>query len=119
MKRDMELVRKILFEMEDLSHKDDFDLAKFEDYEEEQVHYHLMIMHQAGLIQAIDATAGGGLEWIPEYITWQGHEFLDAARNDTTWQKARSLTKNVGGVTFDVLKQLLISWGSSQLGLPG
>ena len=42
-------------------------------------------------------------------ISWEGHEFLDAARNQSNWNKAKTIIKEKGGsITIDVLKQLLI-----------
>ena len=47
-------------------------------------------------------------------LTWQGHEFLDAARNDTIWRKAKKkVLETTGGLAFDVLKAALLAGGSA------
>lgn len=61
-------------------------------------------MAEAGLIEALDASASGDFDWRPTSLTWQGHEFLDAVRNDTVWRKTMALVKEKGGsVPFDVV----------------
>jgi hypothetical protein len=51
-------------------------------------------------------------------MTWAGHEFLDAAREDTRWKKAMDIVRDKGrSVTFEVLKALLISLIKTAVGL--
>jgi hypothetical protein len=51
-------------------------------------------------------------------LTWQGHEFLDAARNDTIWRKATGkLVAVTGGTSLEVLKELLIAGAKQAVGL--
>ena len=46
-----------------------------------------------------------GMCWKPQRLTYSGHQFLDAARSDTVWQKAKSLTvKTTGTLTLEGLK---------------
>ena len=65
MKRDMELVRQILLAIE--AHKDMKQKIKpeIEGYSEEQIMYHVKILADAGLIEAIDVSShrGGGAEF--------------------------------------------------------
>ena len=100
MKRDMELVRKILFEVE----KQESGLApsrlEIEGYTPEQVGYHAYIMEQAGLVDAVETGPSADSPRPSAEITcltWQGHDFLDAARQDNIWGKAKSILKKVGG----------------------
>jgi len=51
--------------------------------------------------------------------TWAGHEFLDAARNDTIWHKAGERIKKSGvGVTLSLLKEILSQLLKQSLNLP-
>jgi len=60
-----------------------------------------------------------GPEAIITSLTWAGHEFAEAARDDTRWKNAMGLVKDKGGsVTIGVLTQLLISLMKSTSGLP-
>ena len=52
------------------------------------------------------------------HLTSAGHDFADAARSDSTWKKATAVAKDkAGGVTLDVMKQVLISIVKDTLGL--
>ncbi|MCE9546107.1 MAG: DUF2513 domain-containing protein [Planctomycetia bacterium] len=122
MKRDMELVRKILFAMEE--HPEGFAPSKFDlpDFTQEQIGYHAYLMNEAGLIEAADVTCMGSTspEAIPTKLTWEGHEFIDAARSDTIWNSAMSQIKAIGGgVTIAMLTALLKKLMAEKLGLAG
>jgi len=89
-------------------------------YTKEQVGYHVYHMDEAGLIDVIDMTSMHGKtpEGMPKKITWQGHEFIDAARSDTIWNKAMQKVKDAGGaVTFSALTGLLKKLVEENLGL--
>jgi hypothetical protein len=115
MKRDMDLVRRILFEIEQHPYdRDSFELD-IPEHSQAEIGYHIMLMHQAHLIVAEDRSyeqlcdASG---WKPVALTWSGHEFLSAAENDGTWNKAKSLIVEKGsGMVFEILKTLLIEIG--------
>jgi hypothetical protein len=83
MKRDMTLAREVLLATE--AHPPGRGPANIQvpGFSPEQVSYHVKIMAEAGLIEALDASASGNFDWRPTSLTWQGHEFLDAVRNDT------------------------------------
>lgn len=52
-------------------------------------------------------------------MTWFGHEFLDAARNETVWKKAEERIKKSGvEVTVSILQDLLKELLKQSLGLP-
>lgn len=120
MKRDMELVRKLVLAIEDnptgFAPKD----LGIEGHKKEEVGYHIYIMMEAGLIRGTQVTTHGSKspEAIATSLTWAGHEFADAARDPDRWEKAMQLTKEkAGSVTLDVLVKLLTSLMSSALGL--
>ena len=50
-------------------------------------------------------------------ITWNGYEFLEAAKDDTRWNKAKSIMHKTGGMLFDVLKEILKSLITQELAL--
>jgi hypothetical protein len=58
--------------------------------------------------------------WLPGALTWDGHEFLSAVRNDTVWKKTLGVIKeHGGGLPFDVLKTVAIKLLNVHLGLSG
>lgn len=116
MKRDMDLVRQILIAIEETP-DDSVDL-NFEEYEEELINYHVGLLVEAGLIKGLGTQATDTTYWSPERLTWAGHEFLDAARNETVWNSAKNLVKEKGGsIPFDVLKDLLLKLTAASIGL--
>jgi hypothetical protein len=120
MKRDIDLVRQLLFAIE--NHPSGFAPTelKIEGFTEEQIGYHLSLMLEAKLINGSDVTHMGSEspEAIATSLTWKGHEFAEAARNDTIWNQAKATIKEKGGsVTFAVLSQLLQNLCRSALGL--
>ncbi len=115
MKRDMDLIRKILFEIEKWPLNGGGSNLEIQEYSTEEVTYHVMLLVEAGLIKAYDVSSMSGPAFIPERLTWQGHEFLDAARDDNRWNKAKDAMGKAGGFVFEVAKALLISYLSNQV----
>lgn len=86
-----------------------------EGYSDEVVAYHLSIMREAGLIRGKTSLSG---KWSLSPLTWEGQEFMSAARDDSVWNAVK---KNAGGlfssVTLAVVKDLLVMEGRRRLGL--
>jgi hypothetical protein len=79
----------------------------------EQTVYHVALLADAGLIQtSVRQQLTGGVLVIVR-MTWQGHEFLDAARDDSRWERALELTD--GGIAE--LQNVLVALLRRQLGL--
>ena len=94
MKRDMDLVKQILLEAEDLD-TPKLDLP-IEGYDQIVVNEHVYLCTQAGLIEAtiLRDQDGRAAQVITSRLTWQGHEFLQLARNNALWNKAKSNFKD-------------------------
>lgn len=113
----MDLVRKILLEMEEALPTYSPINVEIEAYTTQEIDYHLSLLKDAGLVAESSHIHPG--QTLPMRLTWQGHEFLDAARDDTNWQKAKNIVKEKGGsLTFDVIKALLIQIARQAVGLP-
>ena len=110
MKRDMDLVRKILIVCADHPHGHAPQELKIEGYSEEQIGYHVYLMMQAGLVKGVDVSAMDSPS--PEAqvcsVTWAGHEFLEASRDEGLWSKAKQAAGSTGGMVLDVLKSVLV-----------
>ncbi len=109
MKRDMDLVRSILLEVEEKPPSDHgwVDI-KVEGYTPEEIWYHVKILDEAGLIKAHDLSSFRSDEWKPERLTWEGHEFLESSRDKNRWEKAKKIMADkVGGVSYELIKLLL------------
>jgi hypothetical protein len=60
---------------------------------------------QANLIEAKGSI---DLTYRVKALTWEGHEFLDATKNETVWNKTKQLIADKGGsISIEVLKALL------------
>ena len=87
---------------------------KIGDFTEAQIGRHLLIMHQAGLIMggAYTPAVTDGPMWLEVELTWDGHEFLAAAKDEKTWNKVKAaVLARTGGLMFEVLKGSLAAWG--------
>lgn len=119
MKRDMDLVRKIAFALEEHEHGYAPSL-KLDGYTDEQIGHHVYLMMQEKLVEADDATHGGHASPVAEArsLTWKGHEFIQLARSDTLWNKAKATVREkTGGLVFGVLFEYLKQQAKTVLGL--
>ena len=119
MKRDMDLARTILFAVEkDESNSQSRIKLNIPGKPSQEVSYYVEILAEAGLITAISAGPTAGSYYFPKRLTWEGHEFLDAARNDTLWEQAKTETlKQTGGLSIDLLKAVLLDLAKKALSL--
>ena len=100
MKRDMDLVRRILFAVED-SEDGNVDLDNI-GYDRDQIYLHVELMKEHGLVDALIAHGGDGpghriLACRIRRLTWEGHDFLDMARRDDIWERAKKMCVKVSG----------------------
>ncbi len=109
MKRDWDLIRTILFELEKADPTAGWVELDIEDYTPRAVAEHVRLLDEAGLIEVQDVTTMGDYDWRAKRLTWEGHEFLNDARSDTLWKRAKELVaEKVGGVSFEVMKAVLV-----------
>jgi Hypothetical protein (DUF2513) len=107
MKRDMDLVRNILLEIES---KDKGDGRWIEisipEVDNKILHEHLFLIFKSGLIEGNDGTTMSSREFLPKRLTWTGHDFLDSVRDPEIWQKTKDGAKAAGGFTIELLADL-------------
>jgi hypothetical protein len=109
MQRNMDLVRMILMRIEGNPGgwaPPDLGIRSFSS---EEIAYHAHIMRQEGLIEGGDVTTfeSPGSEAIPTHLTWKGHEFLDLARDQERWNRAKAIVAKVGGAPISVWTKVL------------
>ena len=120
MKRDMELIRKMVLAIEEAPGGFAPNQLDIDGYTENQIGYHAHLMIQAGLAKGSDMTHMGssGPEAMLTSLTWAGHEFADASRDESRWKSAMGIVKEkAGSVTIGVLTQLLTGLMKTALGL--
>jgi hypothetical protein len=86
MKRDMDLIRAILLEVEKSTSPGGCQI-KVPGHSPEELYYNAQLAQEAGLIEASFLDNSSAFHVLR--LTYAGHEFLDAARNDTLWVKAK------------------------------
>lgn len=122
MKRDMDLVRRILLEVEERG----FEEVKANSFEAEgydtfTVAAHLQLLKEAGLLEAsiLVLERAGAVEGYAQRLTWEGHDYLDAVRNQEIWEKTKAhLSKHAGSIPFEMIKAVAIGYIRQRLGLP-
>lgn len=106
MKRDMDLVRRILLAAADLPPNE--QLESLDGVDESVFTQHVIWLEEAGLVKALIADFLEGSQAEVTRLTWAGCDFVDAIRDDTLWAKAKtSVLKPSMSFTFDVLKDWL------------
>lgn len=116
MKRDMDLVRKLLMKIEEVyepgSRKISVSKVMVDGYDAQTVVEHLMLMKEADLLQSIDAktyVTGSTVVSIGN-LTNKGYDTLEAFKNDTIWNKTKDVVKEKGlPIVIDVFKDIASS----------
>lgn len=119
--RDFDLIRKILLEVQaSPAGARPFSIEFPGEYDQHVVNEHVELLIEAGLIKGKLVKALSGIVGMAiQGLTWEGHDFIQAAEKDAIWKKTFEIVKDKGGaITFDILKELLKSVAKSALGLP-
>lgn len=116
MKLDKDLVREILLAVE-ASEEDPLGWTELnlEGREALDVSYHVMLLHEAGLLVGQDLSADEGLEWLPKRLTYKGHEFLDTVRDGEVWELTKTGAEKVGSASLGLLFELGKAYGKQVL----
>lgn len=109
MKRNWDAIRGLLTKVEACTLPT--EMVRLSDFPSEQaaeVSYHMALLIDAGLVNGqMIKTIGPDIEdFFAQKLTWEGHEFLDAIRSDTVWQKTKNVFAEQGiSMTFDLVKE--------------
>lgn len=119
MKRDMELIRRILLAAEEGTHG--FVPSNFElqGYPVDVVGYHVYLMGQAGLVEVLVRNADMAKSPFATLrnLTWAGYEFLAASKDPTIWEQARTLISRSGEGSFAIWQSILGDLVKKSIGL--
>jgi len=112
MKRDMDMIREIL---QDVENRGPIE-GRMPCYSRPDVVYQVALMIDAGLV---DGEVHSETMAFIRRLTWYGHDFLDAAKDDTIWNKAKEhIFKPTVSWTFSLLLDYLKREAALKLGLP-
>lgn len=116
----MDLIRKIVLLLEESPNGLTPGHPKIEGYTDEQVAYHAAMLIEAELAKGSSSNTFDSPSPVVllNNLTWKGHEFADAARNDSIWDKAKKkIQDKAGTVPWEILTQLLGSLIKKAVGL--
>jgi hypothetical protein len=105
MKRDMDLIRLLLLQVESQN-----TISEIPGYSVEDVMYNANLILEADLAHGPEPLYQGDkiVSVDLDRLTWEGHDFLDAARDDTLWKKAKEkFMKPAVSWSFSVLLEWL------------
>lgn len=107
MKRDIDLVRSILMQVEGADGPLDMGDIEACGHTEDELAYHIELMRERGLLSATIRRACGGavVSCRVDALTWDGRDMLDAMRSNRVWVRARrAIADSVGTATFEVVR---------------
>ena len=121
MKRDLDLIRKILFRTEEIPPDDhNINNLDFEGYDEATVSAHALLMYEAGLIEASFTRTPRGTSnlYSLRRLLGPGHDMLDTIRNDTVWAKTKDrVSTTVGSTTLEIVKGIAEGVAKGMIGM--
>jgi hypothetical protein len=107
MKRDWDVIREVLSEVENLSAKQISELHYDASKDQSSKSEHAIFLWKAGFIEGIDASGMNRPYLIAQGLTWDGHELLDTIRSKPVWEKIKATAFDKGvELTFDSVKML-------------
>jgi hypothetical protein len=111
MKRDWDLIREVLIEVEALdTHtrgQKQYGVRREHPEATDAKAEQAFLLHQAGFINAKDLGSKDGQLIVPLALTWQGHELLDTMRSKPVWERIKKMSKEKGlELTFDAVRLL-------------
>jgi hypothetical protein len=125
MKRDIDLIRKIILTLEEnmeygknLKSEKLFESMEDESLSIEKLSYHIELLVEGGLIKANGLrTFSDGTSYIITTITSQGHDFIDTIRQDTIWNKIKEKVHDIGGFSLSILVDIGKEHLKKQIGI--
>lgn len=104
----MELIRKILFKIEELYRGESIYKLEIDDYEQWIIKEHCKLMYQQGLIEYVnDDDMDNSPFFYVGNLTNDGYDYLEKIRQDTVWNKTKEVITQKGlPMILDVVKKV-------------
>lgn len=104
MKRDMDLIRLILLEIEN-SDEEDVTNMMIDGYSSEEIFYNAKLMKNNNLIKICEDDILGN--YYIGSLTWYGCDYLDKIRDNSNWKKVKDIIKEKAlPMTFETVKSV-------------
>jgi len=108
MKRNWDVIRELLMKVEECTLPSEMiRISHFAAERAAEISYHMTLLIEAGLVkgQVLQTLDPGPKDFFAQRLTWEGHEFLDAIRSNTVWERTKKLFLEKGlEMTFDLVK---------------
>lgn len=118
MKRDFDLVRSLLLYVEQSPPGQRIENLSETNYETEVISEHIKLLIEGGFLEGNVDRSYGGVHYVVFGLTWEGHNFLDNAKNDTVWKKVMADAEKKGmSLSMSVLNRLLTKTAEKYMGL--
>ncbi|MDR4506529.1 MAG: DUF2513 domain-containing protein [Candidatus Scalindua sp.] len=118
MKRDMDLIRKLLFYFEQTKDTVHDNLPKIEGYDANSIKYHIYLLYDSKLLHCEPVKSeitGQVLYLTPLNVSWDGNEFLEKVRSDITWEKIKKTIVDKGeAFSFSNINQITNQKGDQE-----
>ncbi len=114
MKRDFNLIREILLIIEEHDGEIHSTNITHNKHGSTQVAYHIKMLVDEGFLYTLKYLRG----FLISDLTFAGHDFLDAIREEAVWNKTCKHIKDKGGAfTLDIIKEVAMLVVRNNLGL--
>ncbi len=130
MRLDIDLLRHLLFEIEESDIPGEYTALKLEnavkgfenkygDNFEFVKNEHLYLLHEAKYVEAIvmDRADGYKMVIVVKRTTWEGHNYLNSIRSSDVWSEIKTKIKSAGSYTIPVIQQIAASLILKKTGL--
>ncbi|KPC37888.1 Uncharacterized protein AC509_2035 [Pseudomonas amygdali pv. morsprunorum] len=116
MQLNKELVREILLAIEaDEATPQGWIDIEIDGHSAEKVAYHVLLLHEGGMLVAQDLSSMNDFDWRPKRLTFRGHEFLDTVRDREIWRRTKDAAEKAGGAGVSLLVELGKAMGKQVL----
>ena len=121
MKRDLDLVRKLLVYFEDKAGPEPVKQPLIDGYSDQEIQYHLVLLFDAGFLRCEptrSTTSDRVIMVLPFELTWAGQEFLAKIRDETVWNRTKTTAREKGiQMTIEAISAIATAYAKAQLGL--
>lgn len=110
MKRNMDLMREILLQVEARPTPQSIELVEVPSHDQEEISYHVKLLGDAGYLDIYDLRTLGpdGFRYAPSALTNAGHDLLDGMRNNSIWDATKARLLKIGGsAPLDVVQAVI------------
>jgi hypothetical protein len=112
MKRDLDLIRDILLDVESWNDSQPLTLGRltYDGKTTQEIGYQIELLDDVGYIDVRIIKDHVGIGYLDAFIVrmkMAGHEYLDSVRNPEVWNKTKTTLEKVGGgAALDVVKDI-------------